>query len=55
MANRPDTTSHTSPKKPASSVTPRDLPPKAADRVIGGRMGGDDDLDDLEVERLKRR
>ncbi len=28
-------------------------PAKSADSVKGGLMGGDDDLDDLEVERLR--
>ncbi|MFN7979553.1 MAG: hypothetical protein U0P30_15575 [Vicinamibacterales bacterium] len=55
MANRPETTTQPDTRRPASSVAPRDLPPKDADRVVGGRLGGDDDLNDLEVERLRRR
>lgn len=55
MANRPTPTAQPDAKKPVSTVTPRDLPPKDADRVVGGLLGGDDDLNDLEVERLRRR
>ena len=55
MASHPESAPKTGAKKPVSSVTPRDLPPKAEDRVRGGLRGGDDDLNDLEVERLKRR
>lgn len=54
MANRPNTTPQSDVKKPATPVT-RDLPPKDADHVVGGLLGGDDDLNDLEVERLRRR
>jgi bacteriocin-like protein len=54
----------TDPKKqPASTVTestteekpPSELDEKELEKVSGGAMSGDDDLEDLEVERLKRR
>jgi hypothetical protein len=46
--------------KPSPSVAdtakPKDeLGEEALDKVAGGMLGGDDDLEDLEVERLRRR
>ena len=45
-------------KSPRPAVVVKSLakkPPKGAAAVKGGALGGDDDLDDLEVERLKRK
>lgn len=39
----------------AKPATEKPITDKDAANISGGLMGGDDDLDDLEVERLRRR
>ena len=49
-AKRPPSDADTEKKKRKD-----ELSEAALDKVAGGALGGDDDLDDLEVERLRRR
>jgi hypothetical protein len=43
------------PQSEAKEVKPGELDDQTLEGVSGGVRGGDDDLDDLEVERARRR